>query len=247
MYGLHRAVDLSALGQPDGAADDGRCGPPRLGAPGDRRDALLRLGPPGPQGLSARADRSQTGGKHADGRRRGPHHDDGPPRRPDSGILRHSRRRPLRQRHLRALHAQLEHPRPLDSRSRHGRSQAGQHLRQTVGDSHHHLAQGARKGQCGGQDDRHRRGGGTQYPDRGRHDRHGRHDLHGRRHADGERGQERPRCHHPPRAVGPGLRKDQCQQDKDLHKFTVLSVADIFADVIERVHNYKPISPVFFK
>lgn len=37
------------------------------------------------------------------------------------------------------------------------------------------------------------------------------------------------------------------KQDKDLHKFTVLSVADIFADVIERVHNYKPISPVFFK
>ena len=27
--------------------------------------------------------------------------------------------------------------------------------------------------------------------------------------------------------------------DKDLHKFTVLSVADMFADVIERVHNYK--------
>ena len=37
------------------------------------------------------------------------------------------------------------------------------------------------------------------------------------------------------------------KQDKDLHKFTVLSVADIFADVIERVHNYQPISPVFFK
>ena len=35
--------------------------------------------------------------------------------------------------------------------------------------------------------------------------------------------------------------------DKDLHKFTVLSVADIFADVIERVHNYKEISSLFFK
>ncbi len=35
--------------------------------------------------------------------------------------------------------------------------------------------------------------------------------------------------------------------DKDLHKFTVLSVADIFADVIERVHNYKEISSIFFK
>ncbi len=33
--------------------------------------------------------------------------------------------------------------------------------------------------------------------------------------------------------------------DKDLSKFTVLSVADIFADVIERVHNYKEISSIF--
>ena len=35
--------------------------------------------------------------------------------------------------------------------------------------------------------------------------------------------------------------------DEDLHKFTVLSVADLFADVIERVHNYKEISSIFFK
>ena len=35
--------------------------------------------------------------------------------------------------------------------------------------------------------------------------------------------------------------------DKDLHKFTVLSVADMFADVIERVHNYKEISSIFYK
>lgn len=34
--------------------------------------------------------------------------------------------------------------------------------------------------------------------------------------------------------------------NEDLHKFTVLSVADIFADVIERVHNYKEISSIFF-
>jgi ribose-phosphate pyrophosphokinase len=27
----------------------------------------------------------------------------------------------------------------------------------------------------------------------------------------------------------------------------VLSVADMFADVIERVHNYKEISSIFFK
>ena len=32
----------------------------------------------------------------------------------------------------------------------------------------------------------------------------------------------------------------------DLHKFTVLSCADIFAEVIERVHNYKEISSIFF-
>ncbi len=31
----------------------------------------------------------------------------------------------------------------------------------------------------------------------------------------------------------------------DTHKFTVLSVADIFADVIERVYNYRSISPIF--
>lgn len=32
---------------------------------------------------------------------------------------------------------------------------------------------------------------------------------------------------------------------KDLHKFTVLSVADLFADIIERVYNYKEISSRF--
>ena len=35
--------------------------------------------------------------------------------------------------------------------------------------------------------------------------------------------------------------------EKDLHKFTVLSVADIFAEVIERVHNYTESSSIFFK
>lgn len=35
--------------------------------------------------------------------------------------------------------------------------------------------------------------------------------------------------------------------EKDLHKFTVLSVADIFAEVIEHVHNYKEISSLFYK
>ena len=35
--------------------------------------------------------------------------------------------------------------------------------------------------------------------------------------------------------------------NKDLHKFTVLSVADLFADVIERVHNYNEFSSIFSK
>jgi ribose-phosphate pyrophosphokinase len=35
------------------------------------------------------------------------------------------------------------------------------------------------------------------------------------------------------------------REDRDLSKFTVLSVADIFADVAERVHNYKEISSRF--
>ncbi len=34
--------------------------------------------------------------------------------------------------------------------------------------------------------------------------------------------------------------------EKDLSKFTVLSVAEIFANVIERVYNYKEISSIFF-
>ncbi len=36
------------------------------------------------------------------------------------------------------------------------------------------------------------------------------------------------------------------REDKDLSKFTVLSVADIFADVIDRVYNYNEISSIFF-
>lgn len=35
------------------------------------------------------------------------------------------------------------------------------------------------------------------------------------------------------------------RKDKDTSKFTVLSSADVFADVIERVHNYKEISSQF--
>ncbi|MFI3289763.1 MAG: ribose-phosphate pyrophosphokinase [Rikenellaceae bacterium] len=36
------------------------------------------------------------------------------------------------------------------------------------------------------------------------------------------------------------------RDDVDTSKFTVLSVADMFADVIDRVYNYKSISPIFF-
>ncbi len=35
------------------------------------------------------------------------------------------------------------------------------------------------------------------------------------------------------------------REDKDISKFTVLSTADVFADVVERVHNYKEISSQF--
>ena len=35
--------------------------------------------------------------------------------------------------------------------------------------------------------------------------------------------------------------------EKDLHKFTVLSCADIIAECIERVHNYQSISSLFYK
>ena len=35
--------------------------------------------------------------------------------------------------------------------------------------------------------------------------------------------------------------------DKDLHKFKVLTVAELLSNVIERIHNYKEISPLFFK
>ena len=37
------------------------------------------------------------------------------------------------------------------------------------------------------------------------------------------------------------------KEGEDLHKFTVLSVAPIFANVIERVHNYKSISSIFYR
>ena len=157
LHGLHHPIDLPALGQPHGAADDDRRRTPRLGLQGRGRDALLRLGAPGPQGPAPRADRRQTGGQPAHGRGRGPHHDDGPARRPDTGFLRHSGGRPLRQRHLRPLYREPADRGPLDRRARHGRRQACEHLCQTPRRTDHHFAQGARQGQCRGQDDRHRR------------------------------------------------------------------------------------------
>lgn len=35
------------------------------------------------------------------------------------------------------------------------------------------------------------------------------------------------------------------REDVDTSKFTVLTVADIFADIIEKVYDNKPISPTF--
>ena len=166
LYGIHHPIDVPALGQPHGAADDDRRRTPCFGLQGRSRDALLRLGASGPQGPSPRTDRGQAGGQPAHGRRRGPCDDHGPARRPDSGFLRHSRGCTLCQRHLRSLYRKPPHRGSLDRRTRHGRRQACQHLCQAPRHADHHLAQGAREGQRRGQDDGHRRGRGTQRPDR---------------------------------------------------------------------------------
>ena len=49
MHRFYRAVDLPACRQSDGTVADDRCGAPGVGAPGDRRDALFRLGAAGSQ------------------------------------------------------------------------------------------------------------------------------------------------------------------------------------------------------
>ena len=90
---LHPAADLRAdQRQPDGTGHHGRCAEARLGRPHHRRDPLFRLCPPGsPPALGARADRRQGGGQHAAGRRRAARADGRSARRPDPGLLRHSR------------------------------------------------------------------------------------------------------------------------------------------------------------
>lgn len=81
------------------------------------------------------------------------------------------------------------------------------------------------------------------------------------RYANGKRCQERPGSHHPPILSGQAYEKINASAlqevivtdtiplnpEKDLSKFKVMTVADIFANVIERVHNYKEISSIFFK
>ena len=157
MHGLRHPVDVPSDGQSDGTAHDDRCGQTRFGASGDRRDALFRLGTPGPQGPSPRADRCQAGGQPARRGRCRPHHDDGPARRSDSGIFRRPRRCALCQRHLRSLHPEPQYRRPVDRCARHGRSQTRQHLCQIPSYADHHFAQGACEGQRRRQDDGHRR------------------------------------------------------------------------------------------
>ena len=95
---LRPAVDVLAdEREPDGALHHGRRAQARLGAQGDGRDPVLRLRPPGsPAEIDAGADQRQGRGQHARGRRRRAAADDGPARRPDPGLLQHSRRQHLR-------------------------------------------------------------------------------------------------------------------------------------------------------
>ena len=82
--------------EPDGAAADAR----RLQAlerlAHHRRDALLRLRAPGPQGQAAGAHLGQAGGRPALDRRHRPRPHHGPARRADPGLLRHPGRPPVR-------------------------------------------------------------------------------------------------------------------------------------------------------
>ena len=84
-------------------------------APRHRRHAVVRLQPPGQEVRAARADLRAPRGAHARGRRRRPRPDDGPPRRPDPGLLPQPGRP-----HDRAVdaHAVLRRPRPHRPRRR---------------------------------------------------------------------------------------------------------------------------------
>ena len=157
----------------------------RLRAPRDRRDAVVRLQPPGQEVGAARADLGAPG--RADDRvgRRGPRADDGPPRRPDPGLLPQAGRP-----HDRAVHAHavLRRPRPHRPRRRRARRrprQAQQEVRLQARRRAGHPRQGAPGPAGGGDRLRHRRREGQDRRDRRRHDRHRRHAA--RRRPDGAR------------------------------------------------------------
>ena len=87
---LHHAVALRRQQFPHhGTAADGRRFQARLGAAHHRRDHLLRLRPPGPQGQAAGGHFGTAAGRPAGNRRllAGPDHR--PSRRPDPGLFQH--------------------------------------------------------------------------------------------------------------------------------------------------------------
>ena len=74
--------------RPDGAAGDDRRRAGRLRPPDHRRDALVRLRPPGQEVPAARADHRPRRRQVPRGRRRRPRPHHGPPLRPGAGLLR---------------------------------------------------------------------------------------------------------------------------------------------------------------
>ena len=175
----------------DGAAGDGRRRGRRLGAPRDRRHAVVRLLAPGQEVGPARADQRAAGGADARVGRDRPDPDDGPALRPDPGLLPEALRP-----HDGAVHAHpvLRRPRPRGPRRRRaGRRprEAEQAVRledrRRPGDPQ----QGAPR-PAGRRDQlRDRRRRGQDGGDRRRHHRH-------RRDAEGRR-RRRPRRRRPPR------------------------------------------------
>ena len=80
----------------DGVARHHRRAAPRVGAADNRRGALFRLRPAGPQTRPQNADLRQIGGQPDHHRRRRPDADHGPACRADTGVLRHPGRQPVR-------------------------------------------------------------------------------------------------------------------------------------------------------
>ena len=201
---LHRPADVRQRGhrrdrqrRADGAAGDDRRGRRRLGAPRDRRHAVVRLQPPGQEVRSARADLRPPRRPHARGRGRRSRADDGPPRRPGAGLLPEAGGP-----HDRDLHPHAVLPRPAPRGPRRGVSrrrprEAGQEVRREGRRRAGDPQQGA-PGPAGRRDRlRDRRRQGQDRRDRRRHHRHRRNAA--RRGGDGQgRGREAPSTPPPP-------------------------------------------------